>query len=117
MQHVKSRTHRSAMAKFRCGVAPIQLELGRYTGQAENDRICPTCNGDIETECHVLTVCPTYQDLRAELFAQAATVNELFNNMCSNEKFCFIMSNEHVQPICAKVCSLILKRRHAIMYQ
>ena len=33
--------HRSAFAKFRCGVAPIKVETGRYEGILESDRLCP----------------------------------------------------------------------------
>ena len=50
---VRSRLQRSALAKFRCGVAPIQLEIGRFIGQAENERLCPLCSQEVETECHV----------------------------------------------------------------
>ena len=35
--HVASRSYRSAMAKFRCGDAPIQLELGRFFGQQDSE--------------------------------------------------------------------------------
>ena len=37
---IMSKKHRSAMAKFRCGVAPIKLETGRYNGTPVNNRIC-----------------------------------------------------------------------------
>ena len=30
--------HRSAFAKFRCGVASLQLETGQYDGISEIDR-------------------------------------------------------------------------------
>ena len=32
--------HRSALAKFRCGVAPIRIETGRYERLALNERLC-----------------------------------------------------------------------------
>ena len=56
--------HRSAFAKFRCGVAPLKLETGRYEGIIEIDRLCPICNNDIEDECHVVLKCTAYQDIR-----------------------------------------------------
>ena len=46
-------SNRSALAKFRCGVAPIRLETGRYERLDVNDRICPICNIGIEDEMHV----------------------------------------------------------------
>ena len=45
--------HRSALSKFRCGVAPIRIETGRYENLTENERVCPFCNC-IEDEVHVL---------------------------------------------------------------
>ncbi len=48
--YVKSylnRFHRSTFAKFRCGVLPIQIEVGRFRGQGENQRICPICKGGV----------------------------------------------------------------------
>lgn len=59
-----SAKHRSALAKFRCGVAPLRLETGRYENLAVRDRICPICKHCFETEVHVLTQCPAYQTLR-----------------------------------------------------
>lgn len=54
---IMSYRHRSALAKFRCGVAPIRLEIGRYE-RLMNDRVCPICNNGIEDEMHVLLHCP-----------------------------------------------------------
>ncbi len=40
---VMNRNHRSALAKFRAGVAPFRLETGWYEGLEVDDRICPIC--------------------------------------------------------------------------
>ncbi len=57
---VMNRKHHSALAKFSAGVAPIRLEIGRYEGLEVDDRICPICKNEIETEEHVITRCPSY---------------------------------------------------------
>ncbi len=63
---------RSAMAKMRCGVAPICLETGLYEGLTEQERICPVCDMDeIESEIHVIIFCPLYDDIRATLYESA----------------------------------------------
>ncbi len=63
-----TRAQRSAIAKMRCGVAPICLETGRYEGLTEQERICPVCDMDkIESEIHVMIFCPQYNDIRATL--------------------------------------------------
>ena len=35
--------HRSALIKFRCGVAPSRIETGRNENVKENERMCPFC--------------------------------------------------------------------------
>ena len=45
--------HRSAFAKFRCGVAPLRIETGWYEQLEVSDRKCPFCEQDVETEFHV----------------------------------------------------------------
>ena len=92
-QHLKSDFR--SCAKFRCGVAPLQIELDRYIGQPENNRLCPMCQNDVESEQGF--------DLR-------------FNNMCSFDKFCFLMSHEQLQVDSAKACQKILLRRQHMLY-
>ncbi|MEW8547636.1 MAG: reverse transcriptase family protein, partial [Candidatus Thiodiazotropha sp.] len=63
-----SRSHRSAYAKFRCGVAPLRIETGRYERLELQQRTCFHCNGYIENEEHVLISCPLYNDIRQKLY-------------------------------------------------
>ncbi len=55
-----SRFKRSIFAKFRCGILPLQLEVGRFRGQTVQQRICQLCKNDVETEIHFLFECPLY---------------------------------------------------------
>ena len=64
MENILTRSHRSALAKFRCGVAPILLETGRYEKLPVNERFCPFCLDCSEDECHVILECPLYSDMR-----------------------------------------------------
>ena len=62
---IMPKNHRSALCKFRCGVAPLRIETGRYEGLPIDRRICPCCNINvIENENHVLLECSLYNDLR-----------------------------------------------------
>ena len=47
---------RSALAKFRCGVAPIRIETGRYERNypSVEERTCFNCANEVENEYHVL---------------------------------------------------------------
>ena len=61
----------SELARFRCGVFPLSIELGRYRRpQVPLDRrICLACNhGYIEDETHFLVSCPVYDELRNKHF-------------------------------------------------
>ena len=50
------RAHRSALSKFRLGVAPIRVETGRYERLPVSERICFHCKTCVEDELHVLVL-------------------------------------------------------------
>lgn len=111
------RRHRSALGKFRCGVAPLRIETGRYTGIPVNLRHCVLCNdGNIEDEKHVLIECETYTNIRNVLITEAKNVINNFCNMSAFEKFTAIFSNEILTEILAKTCFQILKERNKHIY-
>ena len=108
--------HRAAFAKFRCGVAPIRLETGRYERLALNQRICPICKTGIEDEKHVILYCPRYEDIRKDLFAKAENVNDQFLRLSDDNKLSFIFSNTEIVKCAAKSCFNILKSRTNWLY-
>ena len=55
--------HGSVFAEFRCGVAPLKLETGRYEGLLPEQRACFYCADCMESEEHVLLSYPVYDDL------------------------------------------------------
>ncbi len=86
-----------AMAKMRCGVAPIRLEAGRYEGLTEQERICPVCDMDeIESEIHVMIFCPLYNDIRATLYESALLTDNDFNTYSNLDNVLFLMDNEGI---------------------
>ncbi len=52
------------MAKLRCGILPIQIEVGRFRGLSERDRICPICRLAVESELHFMFECQAYENSR-----------------------------------------------------
>ena len=109
------RNHRSAMAKFRCGVAPIRLETGRYENIEENDRVCFNCN-QVENEMHVILHCPVYNDLRDVLFQHVNNVLQIFNQSNDTEKLNVILSHPELVRPAAKFCDQVLSRRKFLLY-
>ena len=108
--------HRSAFSKFRCGVAPIRLETGRYENLAEPQRICPICFIDVESELHVLLKCPVYVQERQILFDKARKVNLNFDTINDIEKLKFLFSNPDMIRITAKTCCNMLTTRNNTLY-
>ena len=109
-------THRSALAKFRCGVAPLRLETGRYERLPESERVCPFCKDSVENEIHVLLNCPTYSVDRNLLFEKAVMLNTNFELLNDSEKFKFLFTHPEIIRTLAKTCCNILKLRNNTLY-
>ena len=85
------RFQRSLLAKFRLGMFPINIELGRY------QRFCPLCDLDqVEDELHILFDCPRYCELCKPLFEQAALTDALFNDVSNIDKMKILTNNYHI---------------------
>ena len=109
--------HRAAYyAKFRCGVAPLKVETGRYLGQPLEARICPFCPNRIEDEQHVILHCPAYDSLRQHLFRKASNLCEGFCRNDDIEKIIVLFSTKSLVRIVAKTCFLILRKRNNLLY-
>ena len=84
-KNIPSR-YRSAFAKFRCDVAPLQIETCRYENKNVNERVCFICHDQIEDEKHVLLECPLYADLRERLFNEVKRSNVHFIILSDDDK-------------------------------
>ena len=110
---------RSALAKFRCGVAPIRIETGRYGSNRipVNERVCFYCTNEDEYEFHVLMKCPLYHDLREELMDNANGVISNFYSMSDIEKFKELLSHECIVKSTAKTLYNVLQRHKSLFSQ
>ena len=89
-----SKYQRSILAQFRCGILPLQIEVGRYRNVPLCDRLCEVCDtNSVEDEIHFLCECPCYSDLRITLFNQALKSDISFLERDNLEQFVFLMSN------------------------
>ena len=110
------RLHRSALAKFRMGTAPIRIETGRYERIPADRRFCFHCESCIEDEIHVLVECPLYEDLRRELYDYCTTrTSDNLNNLNDCDKLSAILSNRNIIRHSAKFCSKVLTRRYMFL--
>ena len=99
------------MAKFRCGIAPINIEIGRYYGISANERFCHFCSDEVEDEIHVLLYCSMYNCVRDQLFKHAVYINNTCMSLNDSEKLNFIFTNNDITYRCAKTCNEILTIR------
>ena len=89
-----SKYQRSLFAQFRCGILPLEIEVGRYRNIPLENRLCRACNDDIvEDEIHFLCQCTKYAENRNNLYAQAAHLDPYFYSLDDIDKFVFLMSN------------------------
>jgi hypothetical protein len=87
------KNERSVLAQYRCGILPLKIETGRYTGMPVEQRLCQLCDlGEIENERHFLFHCPLYSDLRNTVFGTKLTENH-FISLSSGEQLKLIISD------------------------
>ena len=110
------RRDRSALAKFRCGVAPLKIETGRYQGLPPSERFCFNCCNTVEDEFHVLMSCRLYQKIRQDLFNKILLIDPEFATLNEHHKFEYIMSNDQIVKYNAKACHDILIIRNNLLY-
>ena len=85
-------SHRAAFAKFRCGVANLRIETGRFENLDLNHRLCSVCNV-VEKESHVILDCSLYNDQRHVLFSKAALILPNFYDLNNAEKMKCLLSH------------------------
>ena len=95
----------------------MQLELGRYVGQPEEERLCPLCHNAVEAEIHVLLDCAHYQDITTPFVERAFQKYEFLKDCDRLTLFNFLVSDSYLQIDCAKTCSKVLERRQALLYR
>ena len=100
---------RSVFAQYRCGILPLQIEIGRFRNIELPDRLCQICNTEVEDEIHVLLTCAAYTEPREKMFRKALEFNHTFATQDEFEKFTFLMSNLQ-KPVIKFLTSAIATR-------
>ena len=96
---ILSRNNRSALAKFKYGVAPLRTETGRFKRlSVDQQHFCFHFNGLVEDIFHVVTVCP----LLDTLFANAIDLNSHFDTFSDIDKLCFVISSKDLIHVTTK---------------
>ena len=99
------------------GVAPLNIEIGRYTNLAIEDRLCPFCLNITEDETQVMLNCGMYDDIRAQLFNKVCDLNPNFDILANDDQMRFLFSNHELIIVCAKTWNDILQKRSFCLYR
>ena len=85
---------RIALSKFRLSNHDLMNEKGRHVKINKNERFCPFCPSQIETEMHFLLNCKTFTDLRRDLLTKIIHKTPTFNFLSEEEKFIHLLNEE-----------------------
>ena len=110
---------RQALARLRCGAAPIAIEQGRYSNGVyvpSDERICPVCSVGVEDEFHFLIYCNLYEDIRMDLFEKCIEINPIFGTLEPREQFYMLMSHTDFVAFTARACRKMFERRKYFLY-
>ena len=117
MSIIVQKKYKAAYAKFRCGVAPLKTETGRYELNRVPvvERLCKACNS-VDDEFHVLMKCPLYRDARDICFNSISAVSEVFADLPQENQFTELMSSPLHYKIISKFMHTILNQRRYLLY-
>ena len=111
-----SRDQRSAFAKLRCGVLPIEVETGRYRNTPLQQRTCKICDSNqVEDEVHFLINCPAYTDIRANMITKARETDEQFIFLDEKEQAYYLLSNDSVLTCVIKTVDKMFYKRKQLL--
>ena len=115
LKSVHNRNHKIALCRFRTSSHDLMIEKGRYFKPKipRDERKCPHCKNEVENETHFLTQCTLYNEYRNKLYHEVRKTSNYFDNMTSEQKFIFIMTNENekIMQNLAKYVSISMTKR------
>ena len=94
-----SKTEQLTYTKFRKSAHDLRIERGRYEGLKVEDRICNTCNLNIEDEFHYLMICSPLDNCRAKYFNIIKRLYTNFEHLSTEVKFIWLLSCEDKEVI------------------
>ena len=87
LDYVATFNRRSILTKFRCSNHSLEIEKGRHRNIPLENRICPVCKSNVETETHFLQECFLYKDLRTKYFGDNLSNNDWINILQCKDRF------------------------------
>jgi hypothetical protein len=91
-----SRSSRSLLAQLRSGTLPLLIETGRFINLKPEERICPLCREEPETEEHFVFKCHEYIQFRIPMLQKVYRYYSDFSDLPINSKWSIIMSDKRL---------------------
>ena len=92
-----TKFEKSHFAQFRCGILPLRVETGRYSGLSVHERTCNICNSnENEDDIYFLFKCSCYHDLRQSLINKATETKANFLLINDVEKLRYVVENHFI---------------------
>lgn len=112
--NVKNRVFRTLITKFRGALLKLECNVGRYNNIPFENRICPLCQLDIETEFHFLLVCPVLMPVRTKYFTAVWYTYPLvdkFVQLCKSSNINYVLNLGRYILSALKLRSTVLSTR------
>ena len=108
---IHNTNFRVSMSKFRLSNHRLKIETGRHQKLPISERLCPTCENEIEDEAHFLIKCGLYQESRKPLLKLCRDIKPNFQYFTIMQKFVFLMTNPQLAYDVAKFIFNAMKVR------
>ena len=111
------RHQRSLLAKLSCGILPLEIETGRYSGVPPDKRYCRVCNLNVvEDEYHFLYSCPLLQTERSKFYLDHITDFQGFILLPDAAKTKFLLGDDMIK-LMGEWIEIMYKKRRSIVYK
>ena len=108
---------RKTLATFRLGNHKLAVETLRYVAPKVpyEDRLCPLCRREAESEAHFLLKCNStvYTEARRDFIGKVTASVRNFDALSDNDKVFYLMTqeNEHIYKLLADYIARMTKIR------
>ena len=105
------------MARFLCGILPLQVETGRFSNVKKELRLCKVCFGDaVEDELHFFLHCPKLEDAREIHVKPFLNTNVECSTMSDHEKLNWLIAEGQMKEF-GRILAIMYDARQEIMYK
>ena len=110
------RNHRSLVARFLCGILPLEIETGRYTRTKRELRFCKICdNPVVEDEMHFLLDCPRLTKVRYEKLKPILKKSRDTLSMSNSERVTWLLQREQIKEF-GEALAVMYQARQDVLY-